>query len=82
MTAHQAVGCAGYSRTDIIIEETENENGPVFLEINTLPGLTAASFIPQQLEAAGTTMKDFLAGQIELARKPTSPGSKCPSEPP
>ena len=68
MTAHQAVGCAGYSRTDVIIEE--NENGPVFLEINTLPGLTAASFIPQQLEAAGTTMKEFLAGQIELARKP------------
>ena len=68
MTAHQAVGCTGYSRTDVIIEE--NENVPVFLEINTLPGLTAASFIPQQLEAAGTTMKDFLAAQIELARKP------------
>ena len=73
LTAHQAVGCAGYSRTDVIVEEDENENGPVFLEINTLPGLTAASFIPQQLEAAGRTMKEFLAGQIELARKPPSP---------
>jgi len=70
MTAHQAVGCAGYSRTDVIITEEDNENRPVFLEINTLPGLTAASFIPQQLEAAGTTMRDFLTAQIELARKP------------
>ena len=76
MTAHQTVGCAGYSRTDVIIQETETENGPVFLEINTLPGLTAASFIPQQLEAAGTTMKEFLESQLALARKPTSPRSR------
>ncbi len=81
MTAHQAVGCAGYSRTDVIIEETENENGLVFLEINTLPGLTAASFIPQQLEAAGTTMKEFLESQLELARKPPFGGEVSPQAP-
>jgi D-alanine-D-alanine ligase len=67
MNAHRAVGCAGYSRTDVILDD-QTESGSVFLEINTLPGLTAASFIPQQLEAAGRTMTDFLAGQIELAR--------------
>ena len=69
MTAHRVVGCAGYSRTDVIIhQDGSDEEGCVFLEINTLPGLTAASFIPQQLEAAGGTMNDFLGGQIELAR--------------
>lgn len=69
MTAHRVVGCAGYSRTDVIMnQDGSDEESCVFLEINTLPGLTAASFIPQQIEAAGETMKDFLADQIELAR--------------
>lgn len=68
LTAHETVGCAGYSRTDVIVPEIGDETGPVFLEINTLPGLTAASFIPQQLEAAGTTMTEFLTTQIEIAR--------------
>jgi D-alanine-D-alanine ligase len=61
--AHRALGCEGYSRTDIIVDE----RGPVFLELNTLPGLTRMSFIPQQLAAEGTTMRQFLEGQIELA---------------
>lgn len=61
---HEAIGCRGYSRTDVIVDET----GPVFLEINTLPGLTAASFIPQQLAAASIPFDRFLREQIELAR--------------
>lgn len=70
MSAHELVGCAGYSRTDVIVDA----DGPVFLEINTLPGLTAASFIPQQLEAAGIPMKSFLRDQLELAQnRRTSP---------
>jgi len=63
--AHRILGCTGYSRTDVIV----NGQGPVFLELNTLPGLTRASFIPQQLEAAGIPFEDFLEGQIELARR-------------
>ena len=65
LAAHRALGCEGYSRTDMIVSGT----GPVFLELNTLPGLTRASFIPQQLAAEGTTMLSFLEGQIALARR-------------
>ena len=61
--AHTPVGCSGYSRTDMIL----TPGGPVFLEINTLPGLTKASFIPQQLQASGRTLQDFLQAQIALA---------------
>lgn len=68
LTAHRTIGCAGYSRTDVIVRDGDDTR-PVFLEINTLPGLTAASFIPQQLEAAGVAMEAFLAEQIELARE-------------
>ncbi len=63
LAVHSVVGCEGYSRTDMIL----TPGGPVFLEINTLPGLTKASFIPQQLQASGRTLQDFLQAQIALA---------------
>tara|TARA_B100000925_G_scaffold289880_1_gene273783 strand:- start:171 stop:1232 length:1062 start_codon:yes stop_codon:yes gene_type:complete len=61
--AHSLLGCYGYSRTDFLVDD----NGPVFIETNTLPGLTSASFIPQQLDAAGISMLSFLKTQILLA---------------
>ena len=64
LEAHRALGCEGYSRTDIIAPA----GGPVFLELNTLPGLTRASFLPQQLAVEGTSMRAFLEGQIDIAR--------------
>jgi D-alanine-D-alanine ligase len=65
LAAHIALGCRGYSRTDLIAAA----NGAMyFLELNTLPGLTAASLVPQQLRAAGIGFRDFLERQIELAR--------------
>jgi D-alanine-D-alanine ligase len=63
--AHAALGCQGYSRTDVIC----SERGPVFLELNTLPGLTKRSFVPQQLAAEGTSMRSFLEDQVRLARR-------------
>jgi D-alanine-D-alanine ligase len=67
LRAHRALRCFGYSRTDLIVAK----DGPVYLETNTLPGLTRASFIPQQLEAAGIPMGGFLARQLALARRRT-----------
>jgi D-alanine-D-alanine ligase len=64
LRAHAALECEGYSRTDIIASRA----GPVFLELNTLPGLTRMSFIPQQLQAEGTSLLQFLEGQIAIAR--------------
>ena len=64
LDAHRALGCEGYSRTDLIV----GKNGSVFLELNTLPGLTRMSFIPQQLAVEGTSMRDFLEGQLAIAR--------------
>ncbi len=65
LDAHRALGCEGYSRTDLIV----SDRGPIFLELNTLPGLTRASFIPQQLAVEGTSMLQFLEGQLDLARR-------------
>ncbi|HEY2510521.1 MAG TPA: ATP-grasp domain-containing protein [Polyangiaceae bacterium] len=75
LAAHRATGCEGYSRTDVIA----GEGGVTFLEINTLPGLTKASFVPQQLAASGRTLGGFLERQIEVARRrsgASEPGRK------
>ena len=63
LTAHRALGCYGYSRTDLIARD----GGVTFLETNTLPGLTGSSFIPQQLAAAGRSLERFMHDQIALA---------------
>ena len=63
LKAHRAVGAMGYSRSDFIVTETD----VVFLEINTLPGLTKASLYPKALAAQGIGFVDFLRGQIALA---------------
>ena len=47
--------------------QIEADGSVVFLETNTLPGLTKASFIPQQLAAAGIPIGDFLDAQLDLA---------------
>lgn len=64
VTAHEALGCHGYSRTDLIAAS----DGVYFLELNTLPGLTKSSLVPQQLHAAGIEMRAFLEKQMDLAR--------------
>ncbi|BAM87967.1 D-alanine--D-alanine ligase [Bradyrhizobium oligotrophicum S58] len=63
--AHRALSCGGYSRTDFIV----SSNGPVYLETNTLPGLTAASLYPKALQAQGIAFVDFLNQQIALAER-------------
>jgi len=63
--AHKAVGAYGYSRTDMILTPDDEM---VFLEINTLPGLSRASFIPQQLEVARIRLTDFIEVQLALAQ--------------
>jgi len=65
LKAHKALSCSGYSRTDFIV----SAKGLVYLETNTLPGLTAASLYPKALKAQGIEFADFLRDQIVLAEK-------------
>src|SRR5713226_7575187 len=67
LKAHRALSCSGYSRTDFIV----SERGPIYLETNTLPGLTKASLFPKALKAQGIEFADFLHDQIALAAKRT-----------
>ena len=67
---YDILGCSGIIRVDYIITHTTDEKGKErerinMLEVNTTPGMTATSFIPQQVRAAGMDMKDVLTDIIE-----------------
>ena len=59
---YDILGCSGIIRVDYIITEGEKIN---LLEINTTPGMTATSFIPQQVRAAGLDIKNVMTDIIE-----------------
>ena len=62
---YDLIGCRGIIRADYIIIGEE----PYLLEVNTTPGMTATSFIPQQAKAMGVPMRDILTEIIEDAIK-------------
>ena len=67
---YDILGCNGIIRVDYIITHTTDENGKErerinMLEVNTTPGMTATSCIPQQVRAAGMDMKDGLTDITE-----------------
>lgn len=59
---YDILGCSGIIRVDYIITAGEKIN---LLEVNTTPGMTATSFIPQQVRAAGLDIKDVMTDIIE-----------------
>ncbi len=59
---YDILGCSGIIRIDYIITAGEKIN---LLEINTTPGMTPTSFIPQQVRAAGLDIKDVMTDIIE-----------------
>jgi D-alanine-D-alanine ligase len=65
LKAHRALSCSGYSRSDFIV----SDNGPIYLETNTLPGLTKASLYPKALKVQGIGFADFLRDQIVQAER-------------
>ena len=65
LKAHRVLSCTGYSRSDFVV----SEKGVIYLETNTLPGLTKASLYPKALKAHGIGFADFLQQQIVLAER-------------
>ena len=59
---YDILGCSGIIRVDYIITAGDKIN---LLEVNTTPGMTATSFIPQQVRAAGLDIKDVMTDIIE-----------------
>lgn len=64
---YDILGCKGIIRIDYILSGEKGNETINMLEVNTTPGMTATSFIPQQIRAAGIEPGDVLAEIIEDA---------------
>ena len=68
LKAHVALGCRGVSRTDFRFDESKGEDGElVCLEINTQPGMTETSLVPEMAAYAGLTFGELVEWMVEDA---------------
>ena len=71
LTAHEALGCSGLSRTDFRWDDTlPGTEGLVVLETNTQPGMTPLSLAPEQARWAGIGWAELMTWMIDNARRP------------
>ena len=71
VSAFKAVGCAGWSRVDFMVRESDHE--PFLLEINTSPGMTSHSLVPMSAKVAGTGYEDLCVEILRLAKLELKP---------
>ena len=68
LTAHQALGCRGVSRADFRYDDTAKAAGDLYLlEINTQPGMTPLSLVPEQAAFLNISFSELCAWMVENA---------------
>ena len=68
LKAHQAIGCRGVSRSDFRYDDRHSENGEIiWLEVNTQPGMTPTSLVPEIAAHAGHSFGDLVSWMVEDA---------------
>ena len=66
-TAHRLLGCRGASRSDFRWDDEQGEEGIFLLEVNTQPGMTALSLVPEQAKYRGISYGELVERLIEEA---------------
>ena len=68
LAAHEAIGCRGVSRSDFRYDDRFSENGEVvWLEVNTQPGMTPTSLVPELAQHAGHSFEELVSWMVEDA---------------
>ena len=68
LAAHQALGCRGISRADFRFDDRLHGTGELIcLEVNTQPGMTATSLVPELADYAGHSFEDLVSWMVEDA---------------
>lgn len=68
LAAHQALGCRGVSRADFRLDEqSDGTNELICLEVNTQPGMTATSLVPELAAHAGLSFGELVRWIVEDA---------------
>lgn len=65
LLAHQVLGCRGFSRVDMIL----TKDGPVVLEVNSIPGLTTTSLMPLAASSVGLDFAQLCVEIVKLAKR-------------
>jgi D-alanine-D-alanine ligase len=69
LRAHQVLGCRGISRADFRYDDTKRKPGELFLlEVNTQPGMTPMSLVPEQAAHLGISFPELCAWLVENAQ--------------
>ena len=68
LKAHRVLGCRGASRSDFRWDDERGVEGLFLLEINTQPGMTPLSLVPEQARHTGVSYDDLVAAILEDAR--------------
>ena len=66
LRCHEVVGCEGFSRVDLVVEDAKK---PWFLEVNTIPGLTDISDLPAEAAHIGISYDELIRQILLSARK-------------
>ena len=68
LCAHRALGCRGVSRADFRYDDTGGGSATLYmLEVNTQPGMTPMSLVPEQARYAGISFEDLVTWMVENA---------------
>ncbi len=65
IAVHELLGCSGMSRTDVIV--AEDDGSIQILEVNTIPGMTATSLLPEAAAAAGIEFPELCSRLVDYA---------------
>jgi D-alanine-D-alanine ligase len=67
LTAHRALGCRGVTRSDFRFDDSLGVKGLVCLEVNTQPGMTETSLVPELAAHEGISFEDLVKWMVEDA---------------
>ena len=67
LMAHQALGCRGVTRSDFRFDDTTDKQELILLEINTQPGMTGTSLVPELAAHAGHSFPDLVSWMVNDA---------------
>ena len=67
LATYKLLGLRGFARVDLMVDE---ENEPLVLEANVIPGLTETSLLPMAAEATGIAFDDLIERLLKLALEP------------
>ncbi|MGB0749431.1 MAG: D-alanine--D-alanine ligase [Magnetospiraceae bacterium] len=65
--AHAALGCRGISRADFRWDESQGSEGLYILEVNTQPGMTPTSLVPEQAAYCGISFPKLVSWMVDMA---------------